>query len=140
MENCVSCTDDFLCPAARGDSRYGRGATITHETPGGKSSEDMSARELSQIMKYLGGIYRRAKKRADLCGSQGGGRMDQYDRQLIYLIDRTLQDCSRQNSMILRRTYFENSDEGWYAEFLSASAFYRLKKEAAVEFLNCLDY
>ncbi|MBR3363915.1 MAG: hypothetical protein IKG53_03480 [Solobacterium sp.] len=113
---------------------------MIYEKKGRKKIEDMSARELSQIMKYLGSIYRRAKKRADLRGSESTGRMDQYDRQLIYLIDRTLQDCSHQNSMILRRTYFENSDEGWYAEFLSASAFYRLKKEAAVEFLNCLDY
>ena len=102
---------------------------MIYEKKGRKKIEDMSARELSQIMKYLGSIYRRAKKRADLRGSESTGRMDQYDRQLIYLIDRTLQDCSHQNSMILRRTYFENSDEGWYAEFLSASAFYRLKRK-----------
>ena len=107
-----------------------------------KRIEDMSARELSRIMKYLGSIYRKAKKRSDLADYSGlaAEPMYRYDRQLIYLIDRTLQDCSRENSMILRKTYFENSDDSWYAGFLSQSTYYRLKKEATVEFLNCLDY
>lgn len=107
-----------------------------------KRIEDMSAKELSRIMKYLGGIYRKAKKRSDLADYSGMpvSKMYEYDRQLIYLIERTLQDCSRENGLILRKTYFENQDEDWYAGFLSQSTFYRLKKEASVEFLNCLDY
>lgn len=107
-----------------------------------KRIEDMSAKELSRIMKYLGSIYRKAKKRSDLADYSGlpDSKMYEYDRQLIYLIERTLQDCTRENGMILRRTYFENQDEDWYAGFLSQSTFYRLKKEATVEFLNCLDY
>ena len=107
-----------------------------------KRIEDMSAKELSRIMKYLGSIYRKAKKRSDLADYSGlpDSKMYEYDRQLIYLIERTLQDCTRENGMILRRTYFENQDENWYAGFLSQSTFYRLKKEATVEFLNCLDY
>ncbi len=107
-----------------------------------KRIEDMSAKELSSIMKYLSSIYRRAKKRSDLADYSGlpAAPMYRYDRQLIYLIDRTLQDCSRENSLILRKTYFENQGDSWYAGFLSQSTYYRLKKEAAVEFLNCLDY
>ena len=107
-----------------------------------KRIEDMSAKELSRIMKYLGSIYRKAKKRSDLADYSGlpDSKMYEYDRQLIYLIERPLQDCTRENGMILRRTYFENQDEDWYAGFLSQSTFYRLKKEATVEFLNCLDY
>ena len=115
---------------------------MTYQKTQRKKIEDMSARELNSIMKYLSGIYKRAKKRSDLAdySHAGPSEMYRYDRQLIYLIDRTLADCSRQNSMILRRTYFENDDSEWYTEFLSPSAFYRLKKEASVEFLNCLDY
>lgn len=115
---------------------------MIYQNKGKKRIEDMSTRELSRIMKYLGSIYRKAKKRSDLADYSGmpGTRMYEYDRQLIFLIDRTLQDCSRENSLILRRTYFENEDANWYVGFLSPSAFYRLKKEATVEFLNCLDY
>ena len=107
---------------------------------GGKKRQDNQS-DTGKVY-HRGRENRKAKKRSDLADYSGlpDSKMYEYDRQLIYLIERTLQDCTRENGMILRRTYFENQDEDWYAGFLSQSTFYRLKKEATVEFLNCLDY
>ncbi|MBQ1355384.1 MAG: hypothetical protein IIY72_02775, partial [Solobacterium sp.] len=60
------------------------------------------------------------------------------DGSLIMLIDRTLMDCSKETQCIIRNEFLEIPEDMWYLPFFSRSAYYRLRKKALVEFMNCL--
>ena len=110
----------------------------------GKNKVDptLDTEDMEKIVKYIGKVYRRSKKRRDVFEYQKCIRENQalYDNDgsLIMLIDRTLMDCSKETQCIIRNECLEIPEDMWYLPFFSRSAYYRLRKKALVEFMNCL--
>ncbi|MBQ1318117.1 MAG: hypothetical protein IIY53_08785 [Solobacterium sp.] len=110
----------------------------------GKNKVDptLDTEDMEKIVKYIGKVYRRSKKRRDVFEYQKCIRENQalYDNDgsLIMLIDRTLMDCSKETQCIIRNEFLEIPEDMWYLPFFSRSAYYRLRKKALVEFMNCL--
>lgn len=105
--------------------------------------KDKTYEEMKGIMKYIGKIYKRAKKRVDVlhfnnCIEENWPVYDN-DTQLIHLIDRTLLDCSNDTKNIIRHDYLQLSNPHWYESYYSRSSYYRLKKKAIEEFLGSLN-
>ncbi len=110
----------------------------------GKNKVDptLDTEDMEKIVKYIGKVYRRSKKRRDVFEYQKCIRENQalYDNDgsLIMLIDRTLMDCSKETQCIIRNEFLEIPEDMWYLPFFSRSAYYRLRKKALAEFMNCL--
>lgn len=95
------------------------------------------------LMKGIGKRYRQAKVRVDMY-DEGVTNMsrDVYQnyRNLIYIINRILQEFTREERMILRRTFFEVSDEGWYKKYYSTNTYKSHLQKAVDDFLQNMDY
>ncbi|MEG0168612.1 MG284/MPN403 family protein [Anaerorhabdus sp.] len=65
----------------------------------------------------------------------------QYEGELgsLYLVDSALRLCSSTSEFILRNEFFGYSKPNWYRDYYSKSSFYRLKKQAIDEFIDCLN-
>lgn len=106
----------------------------------GKKLSPSSKRKL---VERIGSCYRRSRKRQDLMNNTGcireNARLYHADADLIYLVDRTLKDCTKDTQNIIRHEFLEVSDPYWYEAYYSRSTFYRLKREAIDEFLKSQD-
>ncbi|MBR0213534.1 MAG: hypothetical protein IJL95_02280 [Solobacterium sp.] len=107
-----------------------------------KMDQTLYTEDMEKIVSYIGKVYRRSRKRRDVFEYQKCIRENQavYDNDgsLIMLIDRTLMDCSKETQCIIRNEFLEIPEDMWYLPFFSRSAYYRLRKKALVEFMNCL--
>lgn len=107
-----------------------------------KMDQTLDTEDMEKIVSYIGKVYRRSRKRRDVFEYQKCIRENQavYDNDgsLIMLIDRTLMDCSKETQCIIRNEFLEIPEDMWYLPFFSRSAYYRLRKKALAEFLNCL--
>lgn len=87
--------------------------------------------------------YRRSQKHLDFYQYTNCIRENQsaYNSDLHYVqeVDRSLKNCSMDTQKIIRHGYLEIAEPKWYLEFYTRSAYYRLRKKAIEEFLNCLD-
>lgn len=96
-----------------------------------------------KIVRYIGDIYQRSRKRMDIYTFQNCIRENQKtyncDQGLVHLIDRTLADCTADTRCIIRRHYLEKNDPDWFLNYFARSTFYRLRKLAVQEFIRCLD-
>lgn len=96
-----------------------------------------------KLAEYIGNAYMRSRKRMDVMLNTGGveenPRQYHTDADLVYLVDRALQDCSKDTRKIIRNEYLQKADAYWYEEFYSRSTYYRLKRYAVNEFLKSLD-
>ncbi len=102
-----------------------------------------SYEENKKIMKHIGDIYKKAKKRVDVfhfnnCIEENWAVYD-ADRQLIHLIERTLRDCNSDTKNIIQHDYLRVSHSRWYEPYYSRTSYYRLKKKAIEEFLTLLN-
>lgn len=95
------------------------------------------------VVESIGIEYRRSKKHIDFykmanCVKENN-RAYQDDLLFIMEVDRSLQNCSKDTQTIIRCGYLDIGDTKWYLEYYTKSAYYRLRKVAIEEFLNCLD-
>ena len=88
--------------------------------------------------------YRRAKKHLDYYHYTSCVKENQrgYNDDLHYVqeVEASLNNCSKDTQKIIRHGYLEVSEPKWYLEFYTRSVYYRLRKKAIEEFLNCLDF
>ncbi|MBW9212284.1 MULTISPECIES: MG284/MPN403 family protein [Terrabacteria group] len=83
-----------------------------------------------RILMYVGQAYQCCKKKF---------QRSAYDEQFLNLIEKALMTCSTETNWIIRYDYLEKKKNNWYMEYFAKSSYYRLKKVAIVEFLNCLE-
>lgn len=105
--------------------------------------ENMSFEAQERLVKSLGNIYRKCRRRVDLKGYYGmikeNRREYDDDRAYMYCIDSALSECSEGTRHIITHDYLMAVQPRWYLAYYSKSRYYRLKKEAITEFLHCLD-
>lgn len=105
--------------------------------------KEMDYRSQCSMLRYIGEVYQRAKKRLDLADYENTvmekTALYESDSAFVFLIDRTLQDCSKDTRLIIRNEYLSFSHKEWYRGFYSESTFYRLKRKAVHEFIDCLN-
>ena len=105
--------------------------------------KDMTDSAKRKVAEYIGSVYRRSRKRMDVMIHSGGVEesAEQYhtDANMVYLVDRALQDCSKDTRFIIRRELLQIPEPFWYEEYYSRTTYYRLRKQAIDEFLNSLD-
>lgn len=105
--------------------------------------KSLTAEGKEKIVRYIGEVYQRSRRRMDVYEFQNCVHENQQvydcDQGMVHLIDRTLADCSPETRCIIRREYLEAHRKSWYTEYFSKTAYYRLKKIAVVEFIDCLD-
>ena len=105
--------------------------------------KSLSDKDKEKVVKYIGDIYRKSKKRIDVFEFQNAVNENraiyESDRSLVQLVDRTLEDCSKDTRIIIRYSYLENTDPHWYLNYYARTTYYRYRKEAINEFINCLN-
>lgn len=98
--------------------------------------------EEEKVMQYLGRTYRRCRRRMDISKYLGetAESNDAYnhDRDYVYLIDRTVMDCSSDTRHVIINDFLKNSTPKWYVGYFSKSRYYRVRRDAVHEFLHCL--
>lgn len=101
-----------------------------------------SYEEEERMMEYLGRVYRRSRRRMDISRSIGeeAERSRAYisDRDYVYLIDRTMMDCSPDTRHVIMNDFLKKTNSKWYLGFFSRSYYYRIRRIAVREFLHCL--
>ncbi len=103
--------------------------------------KNLNTREANTIITKIAMQYRMARKYMDLAAYSGyiRERQAEYDesRSVIAIVDRSLQDCTRDTQLIIRKEYLENNvQDQWYLEYYSKTTYYRMRKKAMKEFLE----
>ncbi len=107
------------------------------------SKKELTDRQVHRIMQCIGEVYRDASLRVDLAEHDAPGqplsekRLD--DRSFVYKIDRSLQNCSKETQLMIRKEYLEISDRNWYQELYGEKAFRKKRVQAGREFLGIMD-
>ncbi len=83
-----------------------------------------------RILQYVSIAYQSCRDKND---------MTTCDQQFLNLIERTLKCCSETTNWIIRFDFLEKQANDWYLNYFAKSSYYRLKRRAIYEFLNCLD-
>lgn len=105
--------------------------------------KELNDNELQKVMGYLGTLYRQAALRVDLTdhdkpqSALTGRYLD--DRSFIYSIDRSLQDCSKETQLVIRKQFLEVNEKNWYLQFFSQGNFRKILLNAIREFLRIMD-
>ncbi len=103
----------------------------------------MSYQELEKIVKYIGNIYRKSIVRKEIKTGilqvNEESNTYKYNDDLVIAIDCYLNECSRDTKCIIEKEYLNKNDPYWYLEYYTKSTYYRLKKKAILEFINCMD-
>ena len=108
----------------------------------GKGGTRDQFRRLDCVMRNIGDVYIQAKRRVDILQFEGYAPAKEQvmndDARLVYLIDRTVQDCTDRSGCIIRNEYLKRSDRAWHRAFVPRSTYLRSKREALREFLSLL--
>lgn len=108
----------------------------------GKGGTRDQFRRLDCVMRNIGDVYIQAKRRVDILQFEGYAPAKEQvmndDARLVYLIDRTVQDCTDRSGCIIRNEYLKRSDRAWRRAFFPRSTYLRSKREALREFLSLL--
>ena len=116
-------------------------AYITYRRHEMKTELSESAKR--KVVERFGVMYRRALKRMDILENTGcicedaAGYRSEAD--LVFLVNRALEDCSQDTQCIIKNEYLKVSDPYWYEQYYTRSTYYRLKREAVDEFVESLD-
>lgn len=106
--------------------------------------ERYTTRQKKNIAEVIGFHYRKSLRQIETIASDGGIISDQnaYEDAIRYVntVDRALKDCSNETKFIIRNGILIIPEPGWYEEVYSKNTFYRLRKKAIEEFLNCLKH
>lgn len=116
--------------------------TVQKQTKKRGSGSREQFRRLDCVMRNIGDVYIQAKRRVDILQFEGYVPMKEQvmndDVRLVYLIDRTIQDCSDRSGCIIRNEYLRRSDKTWHRAFFPRSTYMCSKREALREFLSLL--
>jgi len=114
-----------------------------HNLDNAKQKKELNDYELQKIMSYLGELYRQASLRIDLTDHDKPQSVvsDRYldDRSFVYSIDRSLQDCSKETQLVIRKQFLEINEKNWYLQFFSQGSFRKILLNAIREFLRIMD-
>ncbi len=95
------------------------------------------------IAKYIGKEYQRAKQRMDILefsnSVERNAEVYHRDMTFVHTIDRLLFDCSRTTRLIVQHEFLANDEAEWFLDYYSRSTYYRMKRKAVEEFVNCLN-
>ena len=92
-----------------------------------------------EMVEYIARAYRRALRRLDISRAMGEESEDlTTDKNYVYVIDRTIEDCSPDTRHVIMNEFLHKSNPLWYEGYFSKSRFYKVKREAVAEFLHCL--
>ncbi len=99
----------------------------------------LSYEEQVEMVEYIAKAYRRALRRMDISRIVGEGNEDlDSDKKYVYVIDRTIEDCSPDTRHVIVNEFLHKSNPQWYRGYFSKSRFYKVKRDAVAEFLHCL--
>lgn len=101
--------------------------------------KNLSCRELEKIVNHIGVLYKKSVLRNNSLTLNEQGKTYKDDKQLICAINSCLNECSKDTKCIIENEYLKNMDNYWYLEYYTKSTFYRLKKKAVKEFIDCMD-
>ena len=108
-----------------------------------KEVTKQEADEAKVIAGHLGKLYRSYKKEIEIFEYQNcvaeNYRTYKAESEFIYLIDVNLRHCSKDTRCIITHDYLMDSEQDWYRDFYSKSTYYRLKRNAVKEFVDCLN-
>ena len=108
-----------------------------------KKSRNTELEEAKVAMKHLGHLYRRYRKEMDILefnhAVQENYPTYSANADFVYRMDRNLRECSKDTRCIILNDYLLKSDPGWFTEYYSRSTYYRLKRKAVKEFVDCLN-
>ena len=114
-----------------------------HNLDNAKQKKELNDYELQKIMSYLGELYRQASLRIDLTDHDKPQSVvsDRYldDRSFVYSIDRSLQDCSKETQLVIRKQFLQVNEKNWYLQFFSQGSFRKILLNAIREFLRIMD-
>ncbi len=107
------------------------------------SKKELTDQQIHRILKCIGKVYRDAALRVDVAEHDAPDQPLQKklidDRSFVYRIDRSLQNCSKETQLVIRKEYLEISDQDWYKDLFGERAFRRIRKKAGREFLGIMD-
>ena len=114
-----------------------------HNSGNAKQKKELNDYELQKIMSYLGELYRQASLRIDLTDHDKpqSAASDRYldDRSFVYSIDRSLQNCSKETQLVIRKQFLEISETDWYLSFFTEKGYRKILINAIREFLRIMD-
>ena len=113
--------------------------------PGDGDHSDSNMKNMETIMSHLGFLYRKANLRIKLAiygnAYVMGSEAFLQDCCFVSTVDNIILSCSTESQTIIRRQFFEESEENWYEDFYSRETFRRHLFTAMVEFLRrCKTY
>lgn len=108
----------------------------------GEYMKTYSEEEALCIVKKVGEIYRLSAQRVDYyvyanCVQENQVEYDD-SRKYVKKVEQVLENCKPTTRIIIRRDFLEINDTLWYRSYFGRSQYYRLRKEAIIEFVNCL--
>lgn len=105
-------------------------------------SKELQFEDKKLILEKLSECYLKSSRRVQIYKFQGiNEESAQYkgDLTVLQMIEISLEACSKNTQMIIKNEYFTYKQHDWYLDYYSKSSFYRLKKLAIIEFIDCLN-
>ncbi len=107
---------------------------------GGGDHSDSNMKNMETIMSHLGYLYQKANMRIKLVlfGNAYGMGTEAFmqDCQFVSTVDNLILSCGSENQRIIRKQFFDDSDEDWYEDFYSKESFRRHLITAMCEFIR----
>ncbi|NLC96416.1 MAG: hypothetical protein GX675_02470 [Erysipelotrichaceae bacterium] len=104
---------------------------------------NLSYQELEKIVRHIGNTYRKSVLRRQISANllQVNEESSSYksDNDFIITIECYLNECSRDTKCIIENEFLKKKEPLWYLDYFTKSTYYRLKKKAIIEFINCMD-
>ncbi|MBP3891502.1 MAG: hypothetical protein J6D29_04945 [Solobacterium sp.] len=94
------------------------------------------------IVKKVVEVYRLSTQKVEYYVYANCVRENQQEyedgRNYVKKIDQVLENCKPNTQKIIRKDFLEMNDRWWYRVHYGKSQYYRLRKEAVLEFVDCL--
>ncbi len=103
---------------------------------------NLTSQELEKIVLHVAKIYRKSNLRNTINKNYNvkeNNLLYKQDKDFIHTIECLLGECSRDTRCIIENEFLKKTDSYWYLDFYTKSTFYRLKKKAVKEFIDCMD-
>ncbi|HCY07198.1 MAG TPA: hypothetical protein DHS57_08155 [Erysipelotrichaceae bacterium] len=105
--------------------------------------DKLTNKELEKIVKHIGETYRKSVLRREINAGimqiNENSKAYKNDSDFIFAIDCYLNECSRDTKCIIENEYLKKKESLWYLDYYTKSTYYRLKKKAIIEFINCMN-
>ena len=111
---------------------------------GAGDHSESNSKNMETIISHLGFLYQKASMRIKMAifGNEYGMGSEAFlqDCRFVSALDNVMLACNSESRRIIRRQFFEDSDEDWYEDFYSKEAFQKRLISAMCEFLRrCKD-